>query len=152
MVRQPQADLLGIDQQLCFALYSASLAMTKVYLPLLEPLGITFPQYLVMLVLWEGDDLAVYEIGERLSLDSGTLTPLLKRLELAGFITRLRDTVDERRVHVRLTSQGKALRKRAGSVQSDVICATSCDADTRASLTEQLTTLRDSLTAFVADV
>src|SRR5256885_12152698 len=90
--------LLRLDNQLCFALYSASLAMTKLYKPLLDELGLTYPQYLVMLALWEQDGLAVSGLGERLSLDSGTLTPLLKRLEAAGLISRLRDVEDERRV------------------------------------------------------
>src|SRR5688572_14095542 len=91
---------LLLDNQLCFALYSTSLAMTKLYKPLLEELGLTYPQYLAMLVLWERDGLMVSELGERLYLDSGTLTPLLKRLEAAGYIARLRDVEDERRVHI----------------------------------------------------
>ena len=85
-----QADWLRLDQQLCFALYSSSLAMTKLYKPLLEPLGLTYPQYLVMLVLWEQDGISVSTLGQRLSLDSGTLTPLLKRLEAAELIARRR--------------------------------------------------------------
>ena len=91
---------LLLDNQLCFALYSTSLAMTKVYKPLLDELGLTYPQYLAMLVLWERDGLMVSELGERLFLDSGTLTPLLKRLEGAGLVARIRDVADERRVHV----------------------------------------------------
>ena len=93
-----------MDQQLCFALYSASLVMTKMYQPLLDPLGVTYPQYLVMLVLWEHDALSVSEIGERLMLESSTLTPLLKRLETARLVRRERDTVDERRVLVHLSA------------------------------------------------
>ena len=102
--RQPPArtDWLLLDHQLCFALYSASLAMTKLYKPLLDPLGLTYPQYLVMLVLWEHDGLTVSQLGERLALDSGTLTPLLKRLEAAGLVQRLRDAADERRVLLQL--------------------------------------------------
>ena len=100
------AQWLALDRQLCFALYSASLAMTKAYKPLLEPLGLTYPQYLAMLVLWEGDGLAVSALGERLALDSGTLTPLLKRLEALGLVQRLRDSSDERRVLLRLTAEG----------------------------------------------
>jgi DNA-binding MarR family transcriptional regulator len=106
------ARLLQLDNQVCFALYSASLAMTKLYKPLLEDIGLTYPQYLVMLVLWEGDQLMVSELGERLYLDSGTLTPLLKRLEAAGLLTRLRDAQDERRVRIALTDAGRALRAR----------------------------------------
>src|SRR3954469_15511270 len=95
---------LLLDNQVCFALYSASLAMTKLYKPLLDELGLTYPQYLAMLALWERDGLMVSELGERLWLDSGTLTPLLKRLEAAGLVARNRDAQDERRVHVSLTT------------------------------------------------
>ena len=99
--------MLQLDNQLCFALYSTSLAMTKLYKPLLAELGLTYPQYLAMLVLWESDGLMVSELGDRLYLDSGTLTPLLKRLEASGYISRLRDVNDERRVHITLTSTGR---------------------------------------------
>src|SRR6188768_3304422 len=102
--------MLQLDNQLCFALYSASLAMTKLYKPLLEELGLTYPQYLAMLVLWERDDLMVSELGERLYLDSGTLTPLLKRLEAAGLIARTRAVQEERRVHISLTAAGRKLK------------------------------------------
>src|SRR3982750_1632739 len=95
-------DLLKLDNQLCFAVYSASLAMTRLYKPLLEKLGLPYPQYLVLLVLWERDGRSVSELGERLSLDSGTLTPLLKRLEANGYLTRMRDAADERRVRITL--------------------------------------------------
>ena len=108
------ASWLSLDLQLCFALYSASLAMTKLYKPMLAPLGLTYPQYLAMLVLWEADDVTVTTLGERLMLDSGTLTPLLKRLESAGLVQRLRDATDERRVRVLLTPAGRALRRRRG--------------------------------------
>src|SRR5438270_12845677 len=100
---------LLLDNQLCFALYSTSLAMTKLYKPLLDELGLTYPQYLVMLVLWEGDGLMVSELGQRLYLDSGTLTPLLKRLEASGLVSRMRDVDDERRVRVHLTAAGRKL-------------------------------------------
>lgn len=102
-------DWLALDRQLCFALYAASLAMTKAYKPLLAPLGLTYPQYLVMLVLWEGDGITVSQLGARLTLDSGTLTPLLKRLEALALVQRQRDTADERRVLLRLTAAGQAL-------------------------------------------
>src|SRR5687767_16035130 len=101
---------LRLDRQLCFALYSASLAMTKFYKPLLDPLGLTYPQYLVMLVLWEGDGITVSQLGDRVALDSGTLTPLLKRLEASDLVRRLRDTADERRVLLQLTPAGRALK------------------------------------------
>lgn len=98
---------LRLDNQLCFALYSASLAMTKAYKPLLDALGLTYPQYLVMLVLWEHGMLSVSELGERLFLDSGTLTPLLKRMEAGGWLARVRSLEDERRVMVSLTPAGR---------------------------------------------
>ena len=97
---------LSLDQQLCFAVYAAAHAFNRFYKPLLVPLGLTYPQYLVLLVLWEADGQTVSGIGERLMLDSGTLTPLLKRLEAAGFVTRARSAHDERQVLVRLTDAG----------------------------------------------
>jgi DNA-binding MarR family transcriptional regulator len=109
-----------VEEQLCFALYSTSLAMTKFYKPRLNPLGLTYPQYLVMLVLWEVDDQTVGALCNRLSLDSGTLTPLLKRLEIQGLITRERDAEDERRVIVRLTRDGKALKALAADLPASV--------------------------------
>ncbi len=139
------ADWLGLDQQLCFALYSTSLAMTRLYKPLLDPLGLTYPQYLVMLVLWESDDQAVSQLGERLQLDSGTLTPLLKRLEAAGLLRRQRDLEDERRVRVLLTPEGRALRSRAKAVPRSVACASGCALDELASLTARLQALRGQL-------
>ena len=133
---------LQLDHQLCFALYSASLAMTKLYKPLLDPLGLTYPQYLVMLVLWEGDGVTVSQLGERLALDSGTLTPLLKRLEGAGLLQRLRDSADERRVLLRLTAAGRALKTRAVAVPEAVACASGCALDELAALTARLQALR----------
>ena len=143
----PQADWLALDHQLCFALYSASLAMTKAYKPLLAPLGLTYPQYLVMLVLWEGDGVTVSQVGERLSLDSGTLTPLLKRLQALGLLQRLRDAVDERRVLLQLTPAGRALRARALAVPQAIACATTCDLQQIGQLASQLKQLRQQLTA-----
>src|SRR3569832_2323767 len=99
---------LRLDNQICFAVYSATHAFNRVYKPLLDRLGLTYPQYLVLLVLWERDGIAVKEIGERLHLDSGTLTPLLKRLEQAGLIKRTRSSEDERQVLIDLTAQGQA--------------------------------------------
>lgn len=137
--------LLQLDQQLCFALYSAGLAMNKVYRTLLSRLRLTYPQYLVMLVLWERDDLTVSDIGERLFLDSATLTPLLKRLEAAGLLDRARSAEDERQVIISLTSEGRALKKRAGSVPNAVFCATGCELDEMVALKKQLTGLREKL-------
>ena len=138
---------LLLDNQLCFALYSASLAMTKLYKPLLEPLGLTYPQYLVMLVLWEGDGLTVSQLGERLSLDSGTLTPLLKRLASSGLVQRLRDAADERRVLIRLTPAGRRLKARAARLPACVMQAAQCNLDEVTGLTRQIQTLRDRLSA-----
>ncbi|MDZ4131270.1 MAG: MarR family transcriptional regulator [Hydrogenophaga sp.] len=138
---------LRLDNQLCFALYSASLAMTKLYKPLLDELGITYPQYLVLLVLWERDGLTVSELGERLSLDSGTLTPLLKRLEAAGLLSRLRDATDERRVLIRLTADGRKLKTRAQRIPGCVLEASQCDVAEALALTHQVQTLRNRLTA-----
>lgn len=119
-------DLLSLDRQLCFALYSASLAMTKLYKPLLAPLGLTYPQYLVMMVLWEqdqaGEHLTVNELGQRLNLDSGTLTPLLKRLETAGLLQRQRDQDDERKVRLVLSDPGRALKRQAEAVPRAIAC------------------------------
>lgn len=111
-----------LDEQLCFALYSASRAFTRAYAPVLGPLGLTYPQYLVMLVLWDGDGVSVSELGERLGLDSGTLTPLLKRMDEAGLVTRARDVDDERVVRVSLTKAGRALDQRAKDVPSEMAC------------------------------
>lgn len=109
-------DLLRLDRQVCFPLYAATNLLTRTYRPLLEPLGLTYSQYLVMLVLWERSPVSVGELGECLHLDSGTLTPLLKRMELAGLVTRNRDPEDERRVLVALTPHGQSLREAAKSI------------------------------------
>lgn len=107
---------LRLEDQLCFALYAASRAMTAAYAPLLEPLGLTYPQYLVLLVLWSHDGERVSRIGDRLQLDSATLTPLLKRLEARGLVERRRSTSDERVVEVFLTTAGKRLQRRAAEI------------------------------------
>ena len=140
-------ELLKLDNQLCFAVYSASLAMTRLYKPLLEKLSLTYPQYLVMLALWETDGPTVSELGERLSLDSGTLTPLLKRLETNGLVARLRDVADERRVHITLTAAGRKLKARAASVPGCLLSASQCSISELVGLTKQLQTLRDRVKA-----
>ncbi len=140
-------EALQLDNQLCFALYSTSLAMSKVYKPLLDELGITYPQYLVMLVLWESDRLTVSEIGERLYLDSGTLTPLLKRLEAAELVHRLRDTDDERRVLIRLSAEGRKLKQKAAKLPQCILAATQCSLSELKKLTRELQALRANLTA-----
>lgn len=139
--------MLLLDNQLCFALYSTSLAMTKLYKPLLDELGLTYPQYLAMLVLWEKDGLTVSELGERLFLDSGTLTPLLKRLETSGFLSRLRDVQDERRVHISLTAAGRKLKSRAARIPGCILSATQCSIPELVALTQQVQALRQRLVA-----
>ena len=136
-----------LDRQLCFALYSTSLAMTKLYKPLLAPLGLTYPQYLALLVLWETDSIGVNDLGERLFLDSGTLTPLLKRMQAAGWVERERDQADERRVIVTLTPAGRALRRRAAQVPFALAQATGCGLDELVALTARLQALRDHMVA-----
>ncbi|MCY7371528.1 MAG: MarR family transcriptional regulator [Polaromonas sp.] len=139
--------LLLLDHQLCFALYSASLAMTRLYKPLLETLGLTYPQYLVMLALWEQDGLSVSGLGARLSLDSGTLTPLLKRLEAGALVSRLRAVDDERRVHVTLTAAGRKLKAAAADVPGCILQATRCSVPEITALTRQVQALRQRLVA-----
>ncbi len=123
---EPPFDALTLDAQLCFALYSAHLAMGKVYRRHLAGLGLTYPQYLVMLVLWESDGLTVTALGDRLYLDSATLTPLLKRLQAMGLLRRDRAHADQRQVLVTLTQSGRALRQRAHDIPQGVLCATGC--------------------------
>ncbi|PPT27651.1 MarR family winged helix-turn-helix transcriptional regulator [Xanthomonas arboricola] len=137
--------LLQLDNQLCFALYSANLAMHKLYRGLLKTLDLTYPQYLVLLVLWETDGRSVSEIGERLYLDSATLTPLLKRLQAAGLVTRTRAASDERQVIIALTDTGRALCAKAGAVPEQVLCASACSLDELRQLKQQLETLRSNL-------
>jgi MarR family transcriptional regulator, organic hydroperoxide resistance regulator len=141
----PVDELLKLDNQLCFAIYSASLATTRLYKPLLDKLKLTYPQYLVMLVLWEQDGLMVSEIGERLSLDSGTLTPLLKRLESNGFVARLRDLDDERRVRISLSATGRRLKARAAALPGCLMAASQCSVPDLMALTQQMQQLRDRL-------
>ena len=136
---------LSLDRQVCFALYSASLAMTKAYQPLLAPLGLTYPQYLVLLVLWEDDGITVSQLGARLALDSGTLTPLLKRLESQQLVSRQRDPEDERRVRLNLTPKGRALKARATEIPRSMACATGCSLDELTQLAARLRQLRERL-------
>ncbi|MBD8658548.1 MarR family transcriptional regulator [Oxalobacteraceae sp. CFBP 13730] len=141
----PSAATPRLDEQLCFALYSTSLAMMRVYRGVLPKLGLTYPQYLVMMVLWEQDQLTVSDIGEHLFLDSATLTPLLKRMEAQGLVQRNRARSDERQVIISLTDDGKALKQEAASVMAAVFRATKCSADEVATLRGQLVELRNSL-------
>jgi len=137
--------VLGLDQQLCFALYSTGLAMDKVYRRLLRPLNLTYPQYLVMLVLWKTDGITVTALGERLFLDSATLTPLLKRLEQSGLVTRRRASADERQVIIALTTSGRALQEKAQDVQLAIFGATKCSAQELSTMKAQLERLRSRL-------
>ena len=144
-------DWLQLDRQLCFALYASSLAMTKMYKPLLEPLGLTDPQYLVMLALWEQDAVTVSQLGERLFLDSGTLSPLLKRLQAHGLVQRERATDDERRVLVALTERGRALQAAARAIPLHAAQTSGCTLDELSQLTSRLHQLRQRLGADAAN-
>ncbi len=139
------SSLLDLDRQLCFALYSASLAMTKAYKPILADLGLTYPQYLVMLALWQHGSQRVGELGDRLGLDSGTLTPLAKRLQTLGLIERERSAVDERQVEITLTAAGNKLRVRAEPIPMCVLQLTGCQMPQLESLTRELKDLRTQL-------
>lgn len=135
-----------VDQFLCFALYSASLAMTKLYQSRLKPLGLTYPQYLVLLALWEKGNVTVSELGARVQLDSGTLSQLLKRLEQAGIISRKRDVGgDERRVLISVTEQGQALKIAAAGVPADMVSVMDTPYEELADLTARVATLRQKL-------
>ena len=138
-------DHLLLRDQVCFALYSASRAVTGAYRPLLDELGLTYPQFLVLLALWERDGRTVSDIGEALSLDSGTLSPLLKRLEGAGLVDRRRESGDERRVTVHLTEAGGALRERAKNVPARIAEAARLTPDQLRELRDVLITLTDNL-------
>ncbi|WP_257111071.1 MarR family winged helix-turn-helix transcriptional regulator [Pseudomonas ficuserectae] len=138
-------DSLLLDNQLCFALYSTSLMMTKVYKPLLQALGLTYPQYLAMMVLWEKDGLTVGDVSTRLLTDPGSLTPLLKRLEGQGFISRTRSKEDERVVLLHLTEQGRALQHQALSIPGCILSASGLNMERLRDLQTQLLDLRDHL-------
>ena len=142
---------LMLGNQLCFAIYSTAHAFNRVYKPLLDRLGLTYPQYLVMLALWERDGIAVKEIGERLFLDSGRLTPLLKRLEAAHLIRRTRSSEDERQVLVALSAQGQALKEKARTVPAAILSASGCSVGELSSLRKNLVALRDQLNAAVGE-
>ncbi|MEO6014622.1 MAG: MarR family transcriptional regulator [Devosia sp.] len=141
---------LKLDDQLCFSIYAASHAFNRFYKPLLGPLGLTYPQYLVLLTLWEDDGLPLKAIGERLTLDSGTLTPLLRRMEQAGLVVRERDAVDERVVRIQLTARGKKLRSKAEAFPSHIRAASQCSAAELGTLRQLVFALRDDLDAAAA--
>ncbi|WP_144575458.1 MarR family winged helix-turn-helix transcriptional regulator [Agrobacterium sp. DE0009] len=137
--------LLRLDQQICFALYGAAHAFTRAYKPLLDPIGLTYPQYLVMMALWEKETSTVKALGEMLGLDSGTLSPLLKRLEHAGLITRKRGTVDERQVLVALTKKGAELKKEGVKIMAAIGSATGCGLEELVQIRDRVNTLKDNL-------
>ncbi|MFQ6403673.1 MarR family winged helix-turn-helix transcriptional regulator [Methylophilus sp. 'Pure River'] len=139
-----------LQEQLCFSVYSLSLAINKVYRPLLKKLDLTYSQYLVMLVLWEGDQRTVSDIGEQLFLDSATLTPLLKRLEVAELVQRVRSSQDERQVIICLTESGRQLRQQAAGIMDDMLCAMGCSLEELGALRERLNSLRNHLIQHVA--
>lgn len=139
------AKMPPLDQFLCFAIYSAGHALNRIYKPLLDPLGLTYPQYLAMVALWEKDDRTVGALGHVLGLESSTLTPLLKRLEAMGQVTRARDAADERVVRVRLTDQGRALREKALSIPGCILAASGMTVDELVDLQRQIAALRDTL-------
>jgi MarR family transcriptional regulator, organic hydroperoxide resistance regulator len=152
MVRKLSAEqALRLDNQICFAVYSAAHAFNRVYKPLLDRLGLTYPQYLVMLVLWERDNIPLKDIGERLFLDSGTLTPLLKRLEAADLIKRTRSTEDERQVLIELTRDGHALREKAKAVPQSILAASACSVGELVAIKNEIVALRDRLNAVLGE-
>lgn len=141
----PATDILRLEQQLCFALYSTNLAISKRYREWLAPLKLTYPQYLVMLVLWQQDNITVSQIGEQLFLDSATLTPLLKRMESAGHLRRHRSGSDERQVFITLTAPGLALKERASAIPASLSRALACGEDKILALKRELEDLRQQL-------
>ncbi|KRD64187.1 MULTISPECIES: MarR family winged helix-turn-helix transcriptional regulator [Sinorhizobium/Ensifer group] len=131
-------EALSLGKQLCFAVYSAAHAFNRAYKPLLDRFGLTYPQYLVLLALWQQDEMTVKRIGEEIGLDSGTLSPLLKRLEAAGFVARQRDPGDERQVIVRLTEKGRDLKSEAFGILIDIGKASGCSLEEAGEIRETL--------------
>jgi len=144
-------DAVRLGEFLCFAVYSASHAFNRVYKPLLDELGLTYPQYLVMVLLWEQDDQTVGSLGEKLFLESSTLTPLLKRLEALGQVKRTRDPVDERQVRVRLTDKGRAMREKAGGIPDCILEASGLEIAELRRLQSELVALRTALERYQRD-
>jgi len=145
------SDSLRLDDQMCFALYAASRALTGVYRPLLDELGLTYPQYLVMLVLWENGPSSVKDVGAALHLDYGTLTPLLKRLQAMGLVERRRSVEDERSVEVTLTEEGAALRERVTDVPVQISQALALTADETSSLRDLLRQVQAGTTRYASN-
>jgi Transcriptional regulators len=151
MARKQAVDPLLLGNQICFAVYSTAHAFNRVYKPLLDRLGLTYPQYLVMMVLWERDDVPLKDIGEKLFLDSGTLTPLLKRLEASGLIKRTRSTEDERQVLIALTPKGHTLKEEARAVPQAILSSSACSVGELVTMKNELVALRDRLNAALAE-
>ena len=149
MARKPAVDPLLLGNQICFAVYSTAHAFNRFYKPLLDKLGLTYPQYLVMMVLWERDGVPVRDIGEKLFLDSGTLTPLLKRLEAAELVKRTRSTEDERQVLVALTAQGRELKEKARTLPQSILAAAQCSLSEVSAMRDEIVKLRDRLNAVI---
>ncbi|HVX73586.1 MAG: MarR family winged helix-turn-helix transcriptional regulator [Devosia sp.] len=141
------AKSMRLEDQLCFSIYAAGHAFNRFYKPLLGPLGLTYPQYLVLLTLWEVDGLPLRDIGERLRLDSGTLTPLLRRMEQAGLVSRSRDPQDERLMRIHLTAKGRRLEARAAGFPQQIGAAATCSARELDALRKLVFKLRDDLDA-----
>lgn len=139
------AETIKLDNALCFAIYSANHAITRAYKPLLDPVGLTYPQYLVLLILWERDGQTVGRIGQRLFLESSTLTPLLKRMEKAGYVRRERAAEDERQVCVFLTEAGRALQGKLADIPRELLKAFGCGSKDAEALSERVTILRDNI-------
>ncbi|AFC87494.1 MarR family winged helix-turn-helix transcriptional regulator [Frateuria aurantia] len=148
----PRPAIPRLENQLCFSLYAAGLAMNKVYRRLLKPMGVTYLQYLVLMVLWERDGLTVSAIGDRLSLDSATLTPLLKRMEAAGLLRRQRSQADERQVEIWLTAAGQHLQDSARAVQPAIAQACGCPVEELIGIKRSLDDLRGRLVAVEASL
>jgi MarR family transcriptional regulator, organic hydroperoxide resistance regulator len=151
MARKPAVDPLLLGNQICFAVYSTAHAFNRFYKPLLDKLGLTYPQYLVMMVLWEQDGVPLKDIGEKLFLDSGTLTPLLKRMEAADLIKRTRSTQDERQVLIALTPHGHALRDKARAVPQAMLASSACSVGELFEMKNELVALRDKLNAALGE-
>jgi len=151
MARKQAVDPLLLGNQICFAVYSTAHAFNRVYKPLLDRLGLTYPQYLVMMVLWERDGVPVKDIGERLFLDSGTLTPLLKRLEANELVKRTRSTDDERQVLIALTPKGHTLKEQARAVPQAILASSTCSVGELLTMKDELVALRDKLNAALGE-
>ncbi|WP_283607965.1 MarR family winged helix-turn-helix transcriptional regulator [Faecalispora anaeroviscerum] len=141
----PAEEVLKLENQLCFALYVSSKEIIRRYKPLLEPLHLTYTGYITMMALWEKDDISVKELGKRLTLDSGTLTPLLKKLELLSYIERIRSNDDDRSVRIRLTEAGRTLKADAAAIPEKMICSAGLEP-------EKLGPLLKSLHGFIGDL